>query len=62
VARLRALAHQPFPTAVQQQSGLLLSRLARDEAHRRPHNRLANRFCIRGIILIALDVRLRPRD
>jgi hypothetical protein len=58
IHQARALAHQPFPTTVQKQSGLLLSRLARDEAHRRPHNRLANRFCIRRVALVPLDLGL----
>src|SRR5215469_8304784 len=39
-------------------AGLLLSRLRRHKTHRRPRNRLANRFGIRGVILVALDVRL----
>jgi hypothetical protein len=41
---------------VQQHGSLLVGRLDRHKAHRRPHNRLANRFGIGGIVLIALDV------
>src|SRR5262249_17513003 len=36
----------------------LVSRLDRHKAHRRALNRLANRFRIGGIVLVALDVRL----
>src|SRR6516165_3252863 len=53
-----ALAHQPLPATVQQHGSLLVSRLDRHKAHRRAPNRLADRFRIGGIVLIALDVRL----
>src|SRR6516162_3292977 len=53
-----ALAHQPLPATVQQHGSLLVSRLDRHKAHRRALDRLANRFRIGGIVLIALDVRL----
>src|SRR5262249_26368161 len=39
-------------------SSLLVSRLDRHKAHRRALNRLADRFRIGGIVLVALDVRL----
>jgi hypothetical protein len=42
---------------MQQHSSLLLRHLDRHKAHRRPLDRLANRFGIGGILLIALDVR-----
>src|SRR6516164_1997405 len=58
VHQTRTLAHQPLPATVQQHRCLLVSRLDRHKAHRRPHNRLANCFGIGGIVLIALDVRL----
>ena len=54
----RALAYQSLPTSVQQHSGLLFSRLGRHEAHCRPHNRLADRFRIRSVVLVPLDVGL----
>jgi hypothetical protein len=43
---------------MQQPSRLLLGCLDRHEPHRRAQNRLANRFRIGGIVLVALDVRL----
>jgi len=43
---------------VQQLSRLLLGRLDRHKSHPRTLNRLANRFGIGGIVLIALHVRL----
>src|SRR5262245_12994694 len=52
------LAYQPFPATMQQHGSLLVSRLDRHKAHRRALNRLANRFGIGGIVLVALDVRL----
>src|SRR6476659_2439175 len=58
VHQTRTLAHQPLPATVQQHSSLLVSRLDRHKAHRRPHNRLADCFRIGGIVLVALDVRL----
>src|SRR5262249_31365960 len=54
----RTLAHQPLPATVQQHGCLLVSRLDRHKAHRRALNRLADRFRIGGIVLVALDVRL----
>ena len=42
----------------QQHSSLLVSRLDRHKAHRRPRNRLADCFRIGSIVLVALDVRL----
>src|SRR5262247_4637942 len=58
VHQTRTLAHQPLPATVQQHSSLLVSRLDRHKAHRRAPNRLADRFRIGGIVLVALDVRL----
>jgi hypothetical protein len=49
-----ALANQSLAASVQQHSGLLFSRLGRHEAHRRPHNRLANGLRIRRIVLVPL--------
>src|SRR5262249_16248940 len=40
----------------QQHSSLLVSRLDRYKAHRRAPNRLADRFRIGGVVLVALDV------
>ena len=47
VHQTRTLAHQPLPATVQQPRSLLVSRLDRHKAHRRPHNRLADRRRIR---------------
>src|SRR5713101_8149149 len=58
VAQLRAIADQPVTYADQHQGRLLLSRLHRHEAHRRPAHRLAKRFGVRRIVLPAFDVRL----
>src|SRR5665811_314138 len=58
VGQLRAIADQPVTYADQYQGRLLLSRLHRHEAHRRPARRLAKRFRVRRIVLAALDVRL----
>src|SRR5712671_1254821 len=58
VGQLRAIADQPVTYADQHQGRLLLSRLYRHEAHRRPAHRFAKRFRIRRIVLAALDVRL----
>src|SRR5262245_43027988 len=58
VHQARTLAHQPLPATVQQHRYLLVSRLDRHKAHRRAPNRLADRFRIGGIMLVALDVRL----
>jgi len=38
---------------------LLFSRFGRHEAHRRPQNCLANRFRIRSVVLVPLDVSLK---
>ncbi len=54
----RALTHQLLTATMQQRRRLLLCRLDRHKSHRRAPNRLANRFRIGGIVLIALDVRL----
>ena len=54
----RALTHQLLAATMQQLGRLLLRRLHRHKSHRRAPNRLANRFGISGIVLIALDVRL----
>ena len=43
---------------VQRHGSLLVSRLDRHKAHRRPHNRLADRRRIRRVVLVALDVGL----
>src|SRR6476659_3361203 len=53
-----ALAYQPLPTSVQKHSGLLFSRLGWNEPHRRPRNRLADRFGIRSVVLVPFDVGL----
>ena len=45
----RALAHQKITCFVQHQHRLLRSCLHRDEAHRRPRNRLGYRLRIRGV-------------
>src|SRR5262249_53082101 len=61
VHQTRTLAHQPLPATVQKHGSLLVSRLDRHKAHRRPPNRLANRspiYRIGGIVLGALDVGL----
>src|SRR5580693_8221377 len=58
VAQLRAIADQPVTYADQHQARLLLSRLHRHEAHRRPAHRLAKRFRVDRIVLAALNVRL----
>src|SRR5262245_27707878 len=58
VHQTRTLAHQPLPATVQQHGSLLVSRLDRHKAHRRAPNRLAVRFGIGGIVLVAIDVRL----
>src|SRR5262249_26579078 len=58
VHQTRTLAHQPLPATVQKHGSLLVSRLDRHKAHRRAPNRLADRFRIGGIVLVALDVRL----
>src|SRR4029079_16928985 len=54
----RALAHQSLPATVQQQRSLLLSRLGRNEPHRRPHDRLADPFRIGRVVLVPLNVGL----
>jgi hypothetical protein len=54
----RALANQTLATTMQQQSRLLLGRLGRNEAHRWPLNRLANRFRVRRVVLVALHIGL----
>src|SRR4051794_36570357 len=51
-----ALANQSFPTPMEQYSSLLVSRLNGYEAHRRSYNRLADRFRIRSIVLVALHI------
>src|SRR5262244_4161251 len=58
VHQTRTLAYQPLAATVQQHGSLLVSRLDRHKAHRRAPNRLADRFRIGGIVLVALDVRL----
>jgi hypothetical protein len=58
VGELRAIADQPIPHAHQHQGCLLLGRLHRHEAHRRPAHRLAQRLGVRRIVLAALDVGL----
>src|SRR6266480_487205 len=54
VHQTRTLAHQPLSATVQQHGSLLVSRLDRHKAHRRAPNRLADRFGIGGIVLVAL--------
>ena len=49
-----ALAYQPLAATVQQQGGLLLSRLDWHKAHRRPQNCLANRFRVGPSFLLRL--------
>src|SRR5262245_4897524 len=58
VHQTRTLAHQPLAATVQQHGSWRVSRLDRHKAHRRAHSRLADRFGIGGIVLVALDVRL----
>ena len=52
------LAHQQVARPVQHQHRLLLGRLDRHEAHRRPRHRLADRLGVGRIRLAALDVGL----
>jgi len=56
--QLCAITDQPVTYADQRQGRLLLSRLQRHEAHRRPAHRLAKRFCVRRIVLAVLNERL----
>src|ERR1700735_5706188 len=57
VGQLRAIADQPVTHTDQHQCRLLLGRLRRHEAHRRPAHRLTQRFGIGRIVLAALDIR-----
>lgn len=61
VDQLGALLDQQIARAVERQCRLLLGRLDRDEAHRRSRHRLADRFCVVGVGLATLDVRLDVR-
>ena len=54
----RALAHQLLAATMQQLTCLLLRRLDRHKAHPRALNRLANRFGVGRIVLVAFNVRL----
>ena len=54
----RPLPDQQLPCPMHRQNRLLLGRLHRDEPHRRPAHRLANRLGIRRVVLVALDVGL----
>ena len=58
VRQLRAIADQPIADPNQHQRRLLLRRLHRNEPHRRPAHRLAERFGVGRIVLAALDVGL----
>jgi len=58
IAQHRALTHQQLPGPVQHQDSLLLLRLDRDEPHRRPRDRLADRCRIIRIVLAAFEVSL----
>ena len=58
IAQHRALAHQQLPGSVEHQGGLLFLRLDRNEPHRWPRNRLADRGCIICIVLAAFEVGL----
>jgi hypothetical protein len=53
-----ALANQPFPATMQQQCGLLLGCLDCHKPHARPAHRLADRFRIGRVVLVALEVGL----
>ena len=52
------LADEQVPGTVQRQAALLLWRLGRDEPHVWPGDRLADRFCVSGIVLVPLHIRL----
>ena len=56
VGQLRTVANQPVAHAHEHQARLLFWRLDRDEPHRRPAHRLAQRFGVGRIILTALDI------
>jgi hypothetical protein len=58
VHQTHTLAHQPLPATVQQHGSLLVGRLDRHKSRGRSPNRLANRFRIGGVGLVAFDVRL----
>ena len=57
VDRLRALAHQKIARVEQHRPCLLFFRLHRHEAHRRALRRLADRLCIRHVVLMPLHQR-----
>ena len=52
------LLDQQLADPMQLTNALLLDRLDRNKAHRRPGDRLGDRLGIGGIVLVALDVRL----
>ena len=56
IDELRALGDQEVAGPVQQQSRLLFEVLHRHKAHRRAGQGLADRFGVRGIVLVPLDV------
>ena len=58
IDQLRTLVHQKIAGAMLHQMGLLFDRLHLNETHGRPAHRLANRFGICRIVLVALDVGL----
>src|SRR6516165_4746402 len=58
IAQHRTLAHQQLPGPVQHQGGLLLLGLDRDEPHRRPRDRLADRCRIIRVVLAAFEIGL----
>src|SRR5262245_41274378 len=58
IAQHRALTHQHLTGPVQHQGSLLRLRLERDEPHRRPRDRFADRFSIVRVVLAALEVGL----
>jgi hypothetical protein len=52
------LTDKEMPSAMKGQTALLLGRLGRYEPHVRSGDRFADRFCIGGIVLLSLDIRL----
>jgi hypothetical protein len=56
----RALAHQQFARAMQNEQALPLDSLHRNEAHVRPRHRLADRFGISRVVLAALRITGNP--
>ena len=55
VCQHRLLPDQQRPRAMKHEDSLLVGALDRYKPHVRPGYRLANRFCIRGVVLPTLD-------